>query len=428
MEKRAHEYQVPVSSFTLNEIHQGVLPAGRYRGFDTWNATGTTPTQVLFEAGHAVTGLKMIDRNNAQAALLSGVVITNQGTTIQTSELPVIGIDKNVGNTNPRKDLIIMYYSYELVQGGQVTSIAVIKGDLLGNTPSINNPVTDIILAVVTIAPNGQVFTDMSFEVTAVPNLGNQNVADNNKLDLRYASLTLPNVFSRTQTNYARIPDGDVSVSGGGIIYTGNKGNVFLLTTANYIPVEYTDIMVAPGIPHPIGTKLYIMPNMLPIEYYTYFFTVQSFIGAPPFINGKPLELLKIDTSLWVVTDRTIELAGRVDLLEQSNPAWVYPTLDANWQTGGAYMPLRYKVTKQDFLVIEGHVVYMGSFGGSCHLCSVPISNNATHNIQCIVQNNQTGISKMILQDLGGSGTCNVALEMDQYWSWDLHVIAYIGT
>lgn len=128
-QERGIEYNVPVTSFQTNQLRQGIMPAGRYRGFDSISNPSGAGLNIQLDHTN---GLQRTDINNAFESDLRGLVVAPQGTVISTDVETTLPIDDTPGNR--RIDIVVMTYEYSQVTGGTVAVLSIVTG-----TPATNN-------------------------------------------------------------------------------------------------------------------------------------------------------------------------------------------------------------------------------------------------------------------------------------------------
>lgn len=120
---RFHNYKRPLVSSAENQRFAGIIPPGRYKGFDTMVDTGG----LTFNITHAGDNFKRVT-NDASPILSAalGIAVTRQGTVIQEDAAISLSIDTNTGGS-ARKDIVILTHQFTATTGGTAATYAIIK-------------------------------------------------------------------------------------------------------------------------------------------------------------------------------------------------------------------------------------------------------------------------------------------------------------
>lgn len=119
MQKRLLNYKEDDSTFLLNQMLVGIIPAGLYFGFDA-NLDSTLILKLI----QSQSGMTEIDIDLNES--ICGLIKTKQGVIVKdydTIELPI-----EAGDVLPRIDLIICEHAYTEIAGGSQALYSVLKG------------------------------------------------------------------------------------------------------------------------------------------------------------------------------------------------------------------------------------------------------------------------------------------------------------
>lgn len=228
MQFRFHTFQRPLDSFEENLRTLGMMQAGRYRGYDTFNQTGALAGDLL----HTITGVDKTDLALAvtpdQAAL-----VTPQGVMIyETAAIPLAGFTTNAGN-NDRLDLIILEHEYLDSVGGQAATYSIIVGIPASGSndipvaPALTNPEKQVIIGTMFI-PGGDANLNNAIYTAGVPTkLNGQGLA----------LLDQAQQYTKMQSSSKGT---DIEVDANKLIKLKDDGNLFICTLNNSI-VEYME-------------------------------------------------------------------------------------------------------------------------------------------------------------------------------------------
>ena len=220
-QKRFFEWKTPASSFDHGLANQGILPAGRYKGFDTLTDGGGVGINITLS--HAGDAFKTIEDDLSSSAN-KGVFVTPQG--------KIIHIDAAVGplavsdgpGGNARIDYIIAEHEHVESVGGQDAIFSVIEGPANGTEPTIPNPAKQILLARMVVAAGATTFAGITVTYPDPPTFNAiQGLAFLDKMQQ----------FTKLQASYkegtvlgSTITPGDVDYAS---VTLENDGNYFLL-------------------------------------------------------------------------------------------------------------------------------------------------------------------------------------------------------
>ena len=183
-QKTFFNWQDSIKSFEFGEQFNGIIQPGRYRGYDQITDAGGVGINI--NLAHLITGHSKTIENNSQVNNV-GIAMLPNGTVVhETTALPNIPIDTNGAGPNARVDLIIAEHEYTQVDPGTPVVYSVVKGDALGNVPSLPNPEKQIELGRLVIGAGGTTFGDiLSYTPASLPLLGNESAQSfRDKLEL----------------------------------------------------------------------------------------------------------------------------------------------------------------------------------------------------------------------------------------------------
>lgn len=179
-QKRGIEYNVALTSFQVDELDQGLLPAGRYYGYDTMTNAGGVGVNISLNHTNGFLGAKHSPA--AFDSTPSAYVVTPQGVRILTDEiLQSINIPDMQTVDERRTDLIVMNHEYVNVAGGQTATISLIQGTpqqgnakttIYADDPALPNPVKQIIIGRIRVRSTAVALTynDIKWEPALKPN------------------------------------------------------------------------------------------------------------------------------------------------------------------------------------------------------------------------------------------------------------------
>ena len=166
-------YRANVESLPLGEMNLGFLKPGRYNGFRTLEAVSGLNLAIGHISSQSIN--KPIEGNYSPF----GAIVTANGSIVHESEPIEVLIDTNFGNLNVRYDLLICEHEYVTVVGGQPAVYLVIKGDNLGNTPVVPNPIKQVIVGTFKLEPNAySIGSGITFQPKVSPLLGDMTEAE----------------------------------------------------------------------------------------------------------------------------------------------------------------------------------------------------------------------------------------------------------
>jgi hypothetical protein len=131
-QKIYYQFKADDDTFSLNSRTLGIIPPGRYRGYEFAPITGLVLRLVHIDTGYTYPKIDSVLSSPI------GVVVSKQGCIITEDtniELPIVA--NNVAN--PRIDLVVMSHEYKLFVGGVSAEYFVIQG-----TPSVNPTVPTV--------------------------------------------------------------------------------------------------------------------------------------------------------------------------------------------------------------------------------------------------------------------------------------------
>jgi len=153
MNKNFYTYKEPISSYDKVDIHQGILPPGRYQGFNRIVADGVGPGGSIYLKVQAdPESHKYIDANGVQESGGSNIVVTKQGSTITLendySELRVLV--QSHTNAIARVDAVVVESQYVFTPGDNLPNIIIVQGPSTGALPSVNG-INQIVVAYIVV-------------------------------------------------------------------------------------------------------------------------------------------------------------------------------------------------------------------------------------------------------------------------------------
>lgn len=208
-QKRHREYKDPVDSQKHNRANVGILPPGRYCGFDTINnVSGLT-----FDLEHGNTGIKF-SALGVSLTPFRGQYLSPMGVKIE-EDAPITGLSTvtNVGNLVTRIDTIVAEHEFIAVQGGQAAIYFVLPGNFGSNVATaLPNPGKQVALGYLSIPAGESDLLNAVYTPNYVPSLGNANIITNYPiLDQRYAIKANVNLMGKLNTGHTAAAFGSIA-------------------------------------------------------------------------------------------------------------------------------------------------------------------------------------------------------------------------
>ena len=231
-------YQDDLGSFEHSRQFAGILPAGRYCGFDTIDATGLN-----FGILHDVTGFFETLVDGSVSGNKMGALVTRQGMRVhETSDIGGLSCASNASNPFERIDLVIAEHLYaDGAPGGTPLIYSVLQGANGGPVaPALPSPEKQFIIGAISIPANASNLSGATYTRAQTPLLGGLSLFDNfPELAQTFAKLGAVNYFTKTQA----LGKGDVTaanVSSGKYIVS-SEGNLQSYTGASQTIREISD-------------------------------------------------------------------------------------------------------------------------------------------------------------------------------------------
>jgi hypothetical protein len=156
--KQFFVYKSTIGSFESSEAFNGILPNGRYRGFDT--LTLASGTGLNYTVSHDLTGIKKV-QNDLSLSGFTGIIVTTQGTILHVDQpVNIVNHPTNPDATKTRFDILFCQYSYLKNTNGNVVSYGIQKG-VVGNPPPVFAQISSnnrIPIAMIEVSPNTLTF------------------------------------------------------------------------------------------------------------------------------------------------------------------------------------------------------------------------------------------------------------------------------
>ena len=257
-QERKGEYNVALTSPSENKFRQGILPQGRYRGFDTMINHGGTGVNVTIT--HTNTGFIRNTFANppVQQPLPFAYVITPQGIEVQT-DIQAVNLsvtDLPTADTR-RVDIVVLDHEYTTAQGGQSANVIIIEGtpvtataatwEPFPNPATVSNPSKQTILGYIEVIgnPSGLTFNDCFYRMADVPNLSGKELATlNGKTIFTGAIGRIPLSISTT------------TIDAGYKLTLPTICSVVRITSGSTTTLKYISKTTADGHLLPTGTEL----------------------------------------------------------------------------------------------------------------------------------------------------------------------------
>lgn len=289
---RFHNWQDDDSTFNLNQRLKGVLPEGRYRGYEA----------KPFVAGmnlilwHDVTGYKFIKKDLTSFAKV-GCAITKQGMVINETGEISITILPNL-TASARLDLIVMEHFYEDIVGGTAATYFSIQGTPL--LPPLSDPDKQVPIGYLLVPAGCTSLTDVGVEYTpaTVPFLANDSTTFDNAISAIYAAIAALNLSSLTDVTVTAAANGNI------LVHNGTEFvNVSSTTHIQSLSLFMTQFFGLSGVTHVAETNLQTLVGG-GLNEYGYIVTknfVQWVIGAPSTKKISRLTVLPVGSVVQMV-------------------------------------------------------------------------------------------------------------------------------
>lgn len=289
---RFHNWQDDDSTFNLNQRLKGVLPEGRYRGYEA----------KPFVAGmnlilwHDVTGYKFIKKDLTSFAKV-GCAITKQGMVINETGEISITILPNL-TASARLDLIVMEHFYEDIVGGTAATYFSIQGTPL--LPPLSDPDKQVPIGYLLVPAGCTSLTDVGVEYTpaTVPFLANDSTTFDNAISAIYAAIAALNLSSLTDVTVTAAANGNI------LVHNGTEFvNVSSTTHIQSLSLFMTQFFGLSGVTHVAETNLQTLVGG-GVDEYGYIVTknfVQWVIGAPSTKKISRLTVLPVGSVVQMV-------------------------------------------------------------------------------------------------------------------------------
>lgn len=289
---RFHNWQDDDSTFNLNQRLKGILPEGRYRGYEA----------KPFVAGmnlilwHDVTGYKFIKKDLTSFAKV-GCAITKQGMVINETGEISITILPNL-TASARLDLIVMEHFYEDIVGGTAATYFSIQGTPL--LPPLSDPDKQVPIGYLLVPAGCTSLTDVGVEYTpaTVPFLANDSTTFDNAISAIYAAIAALNLSSLTDVTVTAAANGNI------LVHNGTEFvNVSSTTHIQSLSLFMTQFFGLSGVTHVAETNLQTLIGG-GLNEFGYIVTknfVQWVIGAPSTKKISRLTVLPVGSVVQMV-------------------------------------------------------------------------------------------------------------------------------
>lgn len=206
MQKRYLEFKADDQSFKIAQMFRGILPPGRYRGFDF------NPSSDLFlQLVHTQTGYKYPTRDDFEFTPLTGIWKTEQGIVVTEDAMITVEVQPNT-SANPRIDIIVGSHQYRPdIVGGIGALYYVIEGTPAAEptAPVRTDLKKETILGYLTM-PAGATTLDANgvvYTPADIPEVGDNNLQEQfgdlfeQVVNISNAFTTIQNQWNLFQTN-----------------------------------------------------------------------------------------------------------------------------------------------------------------------------------------------------------------------------------
>jgi hypothetical protein len=240
---RFHNWQDDDSTFNLNQRLKGILPDGRYRGYEA----------KPFVAGmnlilwHDVTGYKFIKKDLTSFAKV-GCAITKQGMVInETGEISIPILPNLSGSA--RFDLIVMEHFYEDIVGGTAATYLSIQGTPL--LPPLSDPDKQVILGYLLVPAGCTSLTDVGVSYTQayVPFLAGDSTVFDTAINNINSTIAALNLNALTDVTITSVASGQI------LVYNGSQFvNISSKTHIESLQLNMSQLFCESGITHTVAT------------------------------------------------------------------------------------------------------------------------------------------------------------------------------
>jgi hypothetical protein len=293
---RFHNWQDDDLTFSLNQRLMGVLPDGRYRGYEA----------KPFVAGmnlilwHDVTGYKYIKKDLTSFTKV-GCAITKQGMVINETGEISIGILPNL-TSEFRIDLIVMEHFYEDIVGGTAATYLSIQGTPSPSpvAPALTDPDKQVIIGYLLVPEGCTSLTEpgVAYTKATTPVLANDSSVFDTAISNIYATIAALNLNSLTDVTITSVASGHI------LVHNGTEFvNVSSKTHIQTLQLNMTEFFGLSGITHLAEANLQTLVGGGPNEF-GYIVTknlVQWVIGAPSTKKISRLTVLPIGSMVRMV-------------------------------------------------------------------------------------------------------------------------------
>lgn len=217
-QERKGEYNASLTSVAENKFRQGLLPSGRYRGFDTMINAGGTGVNITIT--HTGKGFIRNTFANPPAAETNpyAYIVTPQGVAVETDVTANLTIDATTGGQGYRRvDAVVFEHEYTQVQGGAVGNVIIIKGtesDGTGLTvsypaaPGLSSPSKQTLLGYIYVNESATFsYSDLNYIPVREPSLSNRQVSDSNYIEEQTG------LWAKNSVTLTSIPTGGLPLS-----------------------------------------------------------------------------------------------------------------------------------------------------------------------------------------------------------------------
>jgi len=188
------EFQDLVKSFPLSEARAGIIPPGRYRGFDSLvpNSSGISGGFYNLMFSHYPSGVEILmDDDEDTLSGLTGVIVSPHGTILHFDQEIDIPVPQNV-RSYPVYYIVYCEYHRVNTPGGATPSFGITNGALTS---------TQIAIGSIQVNPSTNEWADVVYNPNKVPDFGYANIIDNHPiLAATFAMLSGNNNFSGVNT------------------------------------------------------------------------------------------------------------------------------------------------------------------------------------------------------------------------------------
>jgi len=190
------KYKDPVLSWDRLLERSGIMPPGRYRGFDTIKPGTPVGGKISFKLSHDSTGV-IIKTKDGLLSDRTGISITPQGTIIhEEGEVSIASlvIDYNT-DTKGRRDIVVLEHLYkDNIPGVNPPTYLVIKGTPADTpvAPAYTSPLSQVVLGVIDVPAGANTIDQIFYHPEVTPEFSDAGRLSKLEKDIQSSAITQP--------------------------------------------------------------------------------------------------------------------------------------------------------------------------------------------------------------------------------------------